>query len=344
MHLDYQIYFKKQIFVAPKKSTIALEKLTGHIITIAFYAFGSIKIPAYFYIREAFGNAPKSTIHPKKYTMPFITNKKAKEQVDIFYEDYGEGQPVILIHGWPLSRKSWEQQVWKIVEEGFRCISYDRRGFGISSSPWNGYDYSTLASDLNAIIEELDLKDCILVGFSMGGGEVVRYMTDFGTERIAKAALISSIVPLVKQKDDNPDGVPQDALNEIIESLQKDRVAFLKKFSQGFYNFQETITNVSQAQLDYDFIVASFASPRATIQTALAWMDTDFRPELKNVTVPTLIVHGDADETVPIETSAKQAATGISDNRYEVVKGAPHGLNITHAAQLNEMLISFLKE
>ena len=277
--------------------------------------------------------------------MPFITNKTAKEQVDIFYEDYGSGQPVILIHGWPLSRKSWEQQVWKIVEEGFRCIAYDRRGFGTSSSPWGEYDYSALAGDLNAIIEELDLKDAIIVGFSMGGGEVVRYLTDYGSSRIAKAALISSIIALVKQKSDNPDGVPEDALNGIIVALQKDRVGFLKEFSKGFYNYDENKgERVSEAQLDYDFTIASFASPRATIQTALSWMHTDFRSELKNVTVPTLIVHGDADATVPIETSAKQAAEGIKYSTYEVVKGAPHGLNVTHPDELNKILISFLKK
>ncbi|WP_405396500.1 alpha/beta fold hydrolase [Maribacter sp. Asnod2-G09] len=277
--------------------------------------------------------------------MPFITNTKAKEQVDIFYEDYGSGQPVILIHGWPLSRKSWEQQVWKIVEEGYRCISYDRRGFGTSSSPWDSYDYSALASDLNTIIEELDLKDAVIVGFSMGGGEVVRYLTDYGSSRIAKAVLISSIVPLVKQKPDNPAGVPEEALDGIIDALQKDRVGFLKEFSKGFYNFEENKgKRISQAQLDYDFTIASFASPRATIQAALAWMHTDFRPELKNVTVPTLIVHGDADATVPIETSAKQAHEGIKYSTYEVIKGAPHGLNVTHPDELNEILISFLKK
>lgn len=276
--------------------------------------------------------------------MSFITNKKAKQPVDIFYEDYGTGQPVILIHGWPLSRKSWEQQVWKIVDEGFRCISYDRRGFGISSQPWGEYDYSALASDLNTIIEGLDLKDVVIVGFSMGGGEVVRYFTDFGADKISKAVLISSIIPLVKKKEDNPDGVPEEALKGIIDSLQKDRVGFLKEFGKAFYNYKDNKDRVSEGQLDYDFTIASFASPRATIETALAWMHTDFRPELKNVTVPTLIVHGDADETVPKSTSADQAAKGIADNAYEVIKGAPHGLNITHADELNKILISFLKK
>ena len=275
--------------------------------------------------------------------MPFITNEKAKEQVDIFYEDYGQGQPVILIHGWPLSGKSWEQQVWKIVESGFRCITYDRRGFGTSSSPWGEYDYSALASDLDTIIDGLELEEVILVGFSMGGGEVVRYLTDYGSNKIAKAALISSIIPLVKEKDDNPDGVPEDALEGIIDALQSDRVGFLKEFSKGFYNYDKNKDIVSQAQLDYDFIIASFASPRATIQTALAWMHTDFRPELKNVNVPTLIVHGDDDQTVPIATSAAQAAKGIEDNQYEIIEGAPHGLHLTHTNELNTILIKFLK-
>lgn len=275
--------------------------------------------------------------------MPFITNKAFEENVDIYYEDYGKGQPVILIHGWPLSGKSWEQQVWKIVESGFRCITYDRRGFGKSSSPWNNYDYSALASDLDALIQQLELKNSILVGFSMGGGEVVRYLTDYGDSNIAKVALISSIIPLVKEKPDNPDGVPKKVLEDIIDALQSDRVGFLKEFSKTFYQFEDN-DNISQAQLDYDFSIASQASPRATIQTALSWMHTDFRPELKNVTVPTLIVHGDADETVPIATSAEQAAKGIANNEYHVIERAPHGLNISHAHDVNNILINFLRQ
>ncbi|TXD49897.1 alpha/beta fold hydrolase [Polaribacter sp. IC073] len=276
--------------------------------------------------------------------MAFITNNTQKEPVDIFYEDYGTGQPVILIHGWPLSRKSWEQQVWKIVEAGYRCISYDRRGFGISSSPWNNYDYSSLTSDLNQLIKQLELRDAVLVGFSMGGGEVVRYFTDFGNKNIAKAVLISSIIPIVKEKEDNPEGVPEKDLNGIIAALENDRVGFLKEFSKGFYNYEENKDRVSQAQLDYDFIVASHASPRATIETAKAWMHTDFRSELKNINVPTLIIHGDADGTVPIETSAKQAVKGIKGSTLEVIKEAPHGLNITHKEELNKLLLDFLKK
>ena len=278
--------------------------------------------------------------------MPFITNEKnSSESVDIHYKDYGSGKPVILIHGWPLSHRAWEGTVSAIVDAGYRCIAYDRRGFGISSAPWGDYDYSSLTSDLNELITQLDLNDVTLVGFSMGGGEVVRYFTDYGSDRISKAALISSIIPIVQQKDDNPDGVPQDQLNDIMAALKSDRVGFLKeKFLTGFYNYEDNKDKVSEAQLDYDFSIASNASPRATIQAALAWMHTDFRPELKNVTVPTLIVHGDADATVPQATSADQAAKGIADNQYEVIKGGPHGLNLTHSNELNELLISFLKK
>ena len=276
--------------------------------------------------------------------MPFITNSKGKRDVEIYYHDHGSGQPVILIHGWPLSHRAWEGQVGDLVEAGYRCIAYDRRGFGVSSVTEHDYDYSSLASDLDAIITTLDLKDCVIVGFSMGGGEVVRYLTDYGADRIAKAALISSIIPLVPQKDDNPDGVPQKDLNDIMSALKSDRVGFLKEFHKNFYNYNDNKDSVSEAQLEYDWVIASHASPIGTIKAAESWASTDFRPELKNVTVPTLIVHGDADNIVPIETAGKQAAAGIPNNRFEIFKDGPHGLNITHREKLNEVLISWLKE
>lgn len=275
--------------------------------------------------------------------MPFLTNETDTQNIDLFFEDYGHGQPVILIHGWPLSHQAWEQQIWAIVEAGYRCIAYDRRGFGNSSAPFRSYDYSTLASDLNEIISQLELEDVTLVGFSMGGGEVVRYCTDFGTNKIAKAALISSIIPLVAQKDDNPNGVPQSDLNDIIEALQDDRVGFLKNFHKNFYNYSNDNKSVSEAQLEYDWSIASHASPIATIQAAKAWAETDFREELKNVDVPTLIVHGDADNIVPKATSGDQAAKGISNNTYKVIKDGPHGLNITHKDEVNKILLDFLK-
>lgn len=276
--------------------------------------------------------------------MPFLTHETPDQLVDIFFEDYGFGQPVILIHGWPLSHRAWEAQVNEIVDAGYRCIAYDRRGFGASSAPWGDYDYSTLAADLNQIIKQLELKDCILVGFSMGGGEVVRYLTDFGSNNINKVALVSSIVPLVKKKDDNPDGVPESALQDIMKALRTDRVDFLKGFHKNFYNYDDNKDRVSESKLHYDWSIASKASPRATIEAAKAWAETDFRPELKNVTVPTLIVHGDADNIVPIATSGEQAAKEISNNIYEVIKGGPHGLNVTHRKELNTILLDFLRK
>ncbi|WP_200976739.1 alpha/beta fold hydrolase [Echinicola sp. 20G] len=276
--------------------------------------------------------------------MPFLTNEKGNQPIDIYYQDYGQGQPVILIHGWPLSHQAWEGQVQTLLEAGYRVISYDRRGFGLSSHPLDGYDYSSLASDLNAIIQQLDLHKVTIVGFSMGGGEVVRYLTDYGTERISKAALIASIIPLVAKKEDNPDGVPSEVLNSIMEALKSNRVGFLKDFHKNFYNYQENKGRMSEANLEYDFSIASHASPIATIKAAEAWAGTDFRAELKNVTVPTLIVHGDADNIVPIKTSADQAAKGIADNEYHVIPNAPHGLNLTHRKELDKLLLDFLKK
>ena len=249
-----------------------------------------------------------------------------------------------MIHGWPLSHRSWEGQITEIVEAGFRCIAYDRRGFGISSAPWDGYDYSTLASDLRELILQLDLKECILIGFSMGGGEVVRYFTDYEGDRVAKIALVSSIIPLVPQKEDNPKGVPQKDLNGIMEALKSDRLQFLKGFHRNFYNAEENKDKISEEQMHYDWVIASHASDRATVKCAESWASTDFRPELKNINSPTLIVHGDADNIVPFETSAKQAAEGISNSQLEVVSGGPHGLNVTHRDELNKLLIDFLKK
>ncbi len=272
-----------------------------------------------------------------------ITNTKTGQKVELNYVDYGEGQPVILIHGWPLSHKSWEKQIPALVEAGYRVIAYDRRGFGDSAAPWEGYDYDGLADDLDAIITGLDLENIILVGFSMGGGEVIRYISKYGEDRISKIALVASIIPLVKQKNDNPDGVPEKDLREILKALKEDRVGFLKGFHEGFYNVDLNKDAVSRQQLDYDFSIASHAAPQATIKAAQAWMDTDFRSECAQVTIPTLIIHGKADNTVPIATSAQQAKELISGSELVVYDDAPHGLNVTHADKLNEDLIRFFK-
>ncbi|WP_299761668.1 alpha/beta hydrolase [uncultured Pontibacter sp.] len=277
--------------------------------------------------------------------MPFIETEDIQkgENVYLNYQDCGEGQPVILIHGWPLSHRMWEHQIQAIVDAGFRCIAYDRRGFGDSDRPWSNYDYNSLALDLRALIEQLDLRHCVLVGFSMGGGEVVRYLSMFGDDRIDKAVLISSIIPIVKQTDDNPDGVPEEKLNEIMEALKTKRVTFLAEFGKMFYNHSEQKDKVSEQQLQYDWAIASSASPRGTIETAKAWANTDFRQELRNVRVPTLIVHGDADQIVPIETSSEKSSKEIRDNKYVVIKDGPHGLFLTHKEELNKALLDFLR-
>lgn len=278
--------------------------------------------------------------------MPFIKTKDIQkgEHIELHYQDYGEGQPVILIHGWPLSHRMWENQVQPIVDAGYRCITYDRRGFGSSSRPWNNYDYTSLAQDLRTLIEQLNLRECVLVGFSMGGGEVVRYLSMFGNDRVAKAVLISSIIPIVKKTDNNPDGVPEDVLQGIMDSLKNNRVTFLAEFGKQFYNYSDNKDKVSEQQLHYDWLSAASASPRGTIETAKAWANTDFRPELENVTVPTLIVHGDADQVVPIKTSSEQSSKKIRDNKYVVIKDGPHGLYLTHKEQLNSVLLDFLRK
>lgn len=273
--------------------------------------------------------------------MPYIT-KQNEKNYELYYEDFGSGQPIILIHGWPLSGKSWELQVPVLLAAGYRVITYDRKGFGKSSPTADGYDYDGLSADLHELISQLELTNVILFGFSMGGGEVVRYLTNYGSENIDKIALISSIIPLVKQREDNPDGVPQEDLEGIMDNLKKDRVTFLETFHKNFYNYGLLSQTVSQKQLDYDWSIASCASPIATIKCAESWANTDFRPELKNVDVKTLIVHGDNDQIVPIETAGRQAAEGIANSNFVIFEGAPHGLNVTHADKLNSTLVEFL--
>ncbi len=273
--------------------------------------------------------------------MPYITKQNDKS-FELYYEDFGSGQPIILIHGWPLSGKSWELQVPVLLDLGYRVITYDRKGFGKSAPTLDGYDYDSLAADLHELISQLELKNVILFGFSMGGGEVVRYLTNYGSENIDKAALISSIIPLVKQKEDNPHGVPPEELAEIMKNLKLDRINFLETFHKNFYNYGMLSPTVSPKQMDFDWAIASCASPIATIKCAESWADTDFRSELANVTVKTLIVHGDSDQIVPIETSGQQAAQGIPDNHFVTIGGAPHGLNVTHAEELNQIITKFL--
>ena len=262
--------------------------------------------------------------------------------VKLYVKDYGQGKPVILIHGWPLSNEMWEYQIDTLVQNNFRVIAYDRRGFGKSSQPWDGYDYDTLADDLKAIIEHLDLKEVTLVGFSMGGGEVVRYFSRHGGKGVSKAVLISSITPFQLQTDSNPNGVPQEKYDAMATQIKEDRIGFLDNFGKTFFGVSFISKPISTPLLDYYRMLCSFASPRATLECAKSFSSTDFRGEMASVTVPTLIIHGDEDKTVPIEITSEIAAKLIPDNKFIIYEGAPHGLFYIEKDKLNTDLIEFL--
>ncbi|TDN86413.1 peroxiredoxin [Salegentibacter sp. 24] len=270
-------------------------------------------------------------------------NEENGNTIKLAYKDYGQGQPVILIHGWPLSQHMWEYQVEKIVKAGFRCISYDRRGFGDSDKPWEGYDYDTLASDLNDVITALGLSNAVIVGFSMGGGEVARFIGKYGTANIEKAALISAVPPFMLKTDDNPKGLEKEVFEGFKQSIRKDRAGFLAGFGDKFYNFDKNKDRISEQQKHYDWSIACKASSKATLDCVDAFGLTDFRDDLKQFDVPTLIVHGDRDEIVPLELAGGKSKDLVKDSTFEVIEGAPHGLVMTHKKEFNEVLLRFLK-
>jgi non-heme chloroperoxidase len=263
--------------------------------------------------------------------------------VKLYLKDYGEGKPVILIHGWPLSNEMWEYQIANLVENNYRVIAYDRRGFGKSSQPWGDYDYDTLTDDLNAIIEQLELKDVTLVGFSMGGGEVVRYFSRYNGKNVSKAVLISSIIPYLLKTEDNPDGRPKEKGEATAAKINDDRIGFIDGFGKTFFGLTLNNKALSTPLLEYYRMLCSFASPRATLECAKSLSTTDFRDELSTINVPTLIIHGSADEIVPIEISSKKTAELIKDNTFLIYKDAPHGLFYTEKERLNKDLLTFLK-
>lgn len=278
--------------------------------------------------------------------MNYIESKKDEtgSPVRIYYNDYGSGRPVILIHGWPLSNEMWEYQINDLVNSGCRVIAYDRRGFGKSSKPWDGYDYDTLTDDLKALIDELGLEDITLIGFSMGGGEVVRYFSRHGGKGVSKVVLISSITPYMLKTDTNPDGVPQEVFDDMMAGMKDDRIGFLDGFGKTFFGVGLLNKPLSNPLLEYYRMLCSFASPRATQECAKAFATTDFRKEMHKVNVPTLIIHGDADETVPIEPTGMQATKSIANNNYVVYEGAAHGLFYTEKEKLNADLVAFINE
>ena len=262
--------------------------------------------------------------------------------VELYYTDQGTGAPVVLIHGWPLSGRSWEAQVPALVSAGHRVITYDRRGFGESSQPWGGYDYDTFAADLDVLMTTLDLTGATLVGFSMGGGEVVRYIGTYGTTRVAKAVLASAVPPFLFKSADNPDGGLDDETIAGFEAgVKGDRPAFLDGFANVFFTAGEKMT-VSEPQRAYALSLAAIASPKGTLDCVGAFGRTDFRGDLEKVTVPTLVIHGDSDGVVPFEVSGKRSAELIKGATLHVIKGGPHGINASHAQEFNTALLGFL--
>ncbi|MEQ3552021.1 alpha/beta hydrolase [Pseudonocardia nematodicida] len=266
--------------------------------------------------------------------------------VEIHYTDQGSGPPVVLIHGWPLSGRSWEKQVPALVGAGHRVITYDRRGFGESSQPWDGYDYDTFADDLHALLIHLDLRDATLVGFSMGGGEVVRYIAKRGTDRVAKAVLAAAVPPYLYKSDDNPDGGLDDATIEQFQAgVTGDRIAFLEDFTTNFFTAGDRSDLISEPNRLYHRSIAEFASPKGTLDCITAFGRTDFRDDVQKVSdagVPTLVIHGDADGIVPFEVSGKRSHESVKGSRLALIEGGPHGLNATHADEFNRVLIDFL--
>lgn len=265
-----------------------------------------------------------------------------KDKIKLHVKDMGTGRPVVLIHGWPLTGDMFEYQTLALLEAGYRVITYDRRGFGQSGHPAGGYDYDTFADDLAAVINTLDLQGVTLVGFSMGGGEVARYLSRHGAQRIAKAVLVASVAGYLLKTSDNPDGVDKSVFDDMKAQIRKDRFAFLQEFAKMFYGVGWVSSPVSQGILDWTFVLAIMASPKATIECVDAFGTTDFRGDFAAFTVPTLVIHGTGDKTVPIDPTGRAAAKAIKGAKLIEYDGEPHGLCATAPDRLNRDLIQFI--
>ncbi|MFK0039667.1 alpha/beta fold hydrolase [Paenarthrobacter sp. NPDC090517] len=278
--------------------------------------------------------------------MAYITvGNENSTEIELYYEDHGAGQPVVLIHGYPLDGSSWEKQTAALLDAGYRVITYDRRGFGKSSQPTEGYDYDTFAADLKTVLDTLDVNDAVLVGFSMGTGEVARYISTYGSARVAKAVFLGSLEPFLLKTDDNPDGVPQEVFDGLAESVKADRYAFFTDFFKNFYNTDTFLgtARLSQESVDASWNLASKSGAFASVAAQPTWL-TDFRADIPKIDVPALIVHGTADNILPIDVTGRRFKDALPSAEYLEIEGAPHGLLWTHGAEINEALLAFLKK
>ncbi|WP_395293738.1 alpha/beta fold hydrolase [Kitasatospora hibisci] len=276
--------------------------------------------------------------------MPFITvGRENSTSIDLYYEDHGSGQPVVLIHGFPLNGHSWERQSAALLDAGYRVITYDRRGFGRSSQPATGYDYDTFAADLNTVLETLDVQDAVLVGFSMGTGEVARYVSAHGSARVAKVAFLASLEPWLLKTEDNPDGVAaRDFFDGVVAAVKADRYAYYSAFFQDFYNLDENLgTRISEEAVRNSWNVAAGGGSYAASAAPTTWY-TDFRADIPRIDVPALILHGTGDRILPVENTARPFHRALPTAEYVEIEGAPHGLLWTHAEEVNEALLAFL--
>jgi len=266
-----------------------------------------------------------------------------RDGVSLYVKDWGRGRPVVLLHGWPLSADTYDDLGMALANAGMRAIAYDRRGFGRSDQPWGGYDYDTMATDLADVLEKTGARGAALVGFSMGGGEVVRYLSRFRDHSVTQAVLIGSVVPYMLQTPDNPKGVPQAVFDQMAQGIAADRARFWAAFFPQFYGSGLLRATVSDEVIEWSRAVAMQASLKATLDCATAFSTTDFRPDLQAVTVPTLIIHGTADATVPIDVSSRQAAAGIAGSVLKEYDGGPHGLLASHPAEIRDDVLAFLQ-
>jgi non-heme chloroperoxidase len=275
--------------------------------------------------------------------MPYVkVGQENSGSTQLYYEDHGAGRPVVLIHGYPLSSRGWDKQVPVLLEDGHRVITYDRRGFGKSSQPTGGYDYDTFASDLNALMEALDLRDVTLVGHSMGTGEVTRYLARYGSARVSRGVLVSPIPPFLLQTDDNPDGLPGSMFDGFMQTARDDTPAWMKGFLDNFYNFDQLRgTRVSDQAFQASWNVAVSASAAAAVACIPTW-ETDFRADLPRIDVPMLMIQGDADRVLPYPKTGARLPGMIGDLQSVVIEGGPHGIAWTHADQVNSALLKFM--